>query len=99
MLWAWAIFKTRGTPLLPSARPTSLVEAGPFRVTRNPMYLGMVLLLSSPAFFTGDQFLYISPLAFFLTINGVYVPHEEATLQGVFGQGYLDYKARVRRWL
>ena len=88
--------KTNVSPLRPS---TYLVVGGPFRWSRNPMYLGINLVLLGISLALR---LYWVPLLMpaLLTIchHGV-VLKEEAYLEEKFGTGYLNYKARVRRWL
>ena len=97
--WAFRLCKKKGTTRNPYGTPTAVVATGPFRFSRNPMYLGVSLVLLGAAIFVGTVPLFLAPLAFFLTMNAVFIPREETTLERVFGQEYLDYKTRVRRWL
>ena len=86
----------RGPPVRAS---TALVEDGPFRFTRNPMYLGLLLVLAGLFVLLGT----VSPLivlpAFFWVLQPRFVVHEEAHMQTHFGTRYEDYRRRVRRWL
>ncbi len=97
--WAFRMFQKKGTTHNPYGTPTAVVATGPFRFSRNPMYLGVSLVLLGVAIFVGTVPLFLAPLAFFLTMNAVFIPREERTLERIFGQEYLDYKHRVRRWL
>ena len=99
MLWAWSLFRNSRTPFRPTRRPKKMVTAGPFEWTRNPMYLGIVLILSGIACYMGSVIMFIAPGAFFITINAVYIPYEEKVLVKIFGEEYKRYQKRVRRWL
>jgi protein-S-isoprenylcysteine O-methyltransferase Ste14 len=98
-LWAAGLFRAAGTPVVPFTRSTALVTGGIYSWTRNPMYLGMVLALLGLAVLLGTLGAFI-PIAFFVwQIRRKFVLPEEAFLEGLFGGSYLEYKARVRRWL
>ena len=99
MLWAFQLFRQRGTTIFPSGAPTALVTSGPFRISRNPMYLAVVVMLLGGASLIGTLPMLLVPLAFFLTMQALYIPHEEKALAHFIGEEYLDYQARVRRWL
>lgn len=99
--FAWMVrtMKMAGTPIQNSAIPATLVESGPFKRTRNPMYLfgsvayaGLALLLVEP------WSLALLPAVLAVTHSGV-VLREEALLERQFGDAYKRYKARVPRWL
>ena len=98
-LAAWRLFERVGTRVEPWRASTGIVESGPFRWTRNPMYLGMALI------YAGLAIALDGPIAADLlpVVAGVIqtqvIAREERYLEGKFGQAYLDYKARVRRWL
>ncbi len=96
---ALTLFKEAGTTHNPYGIPVALVTTGPFRFTRNPMYLGVTSVLLGIAILIGTLPLFLAPLLFFLTIHTVFIPDEERTLERIFGQQYVDYKSRVRRWL
>jgi protein-S-isoprenylcysteine O-methyltransferase Ste14 len=99
MFWGWKLFHNRGTSVCPFDPSTYFVREGPFRFTRNPMYLGMTLILLGIAFAAGTPPVFLTPLAFFLTLNKVFIPYEEKKMEETFGEDYLDYKRRVRRWV
>ncbi len=92
-------FNRAGTPHDPYAHPEALVVAGPYRFTRNPMYLGVTLVLLGLAVWFGTWPYFLAPPLFMLTIRLAFIPREERRLEATFGQAYLDYKARVRRWI
>jgi protein-S-isoprenylcysteine O-methyltransferase Ste14 len=92
-------FKRAGTAVRPFEPSTALVDSGPFRFTRNPMYLGMLLFLAGLFVLLGtlSPLLVIPPFVWLL--HARFVVHEEAHMERHFGEHYLDYKRRVRRWL
>jgi protein-S-isoprenylcysteine O-methyltransferase Ste14 len=92
-------FKKAGTAIKPFEPSTVLVTNGLYRFTRNPMYLGLVILLIGVASYLGSLTPYVVIPVFFLTMQQCFIKHEEAFLENIFGQEYLDYKDKVRRWL
>ena len=92
-------FRKAGTPVRPGDQPTKLVTSGPYRITRNPMYLGLELVLLGVFFLTKSPFFLIPPIAFFFLINFLQIPFEENLLTERFGRSYVEYCHRVRRWL
>lgn len=98
MVWAWRLFHLKETAVHPFEESTYFVQEGPYRFTRNPMYLGMTLILLGIALFAGTPPAFFTPLAFFLTMNAAFVPFEEKKMAARFGEAYLAYKRRVRRW-
>lgn len=99
MTWAWRLFRVKGTSVCPFEESTHFVQEGPYRFTRNPMYLGMTLILLGVSFSAGTPPVFLAPLAFFLTIHLLFIPYEEAKMERTFGEKYLDFKRRVRRWI
>jgi protein-S-isoprenylcysteine O-methyltransferase Ste14 len=78
---------------------TEIIEQGPFRITRNPMYLQMVLVCVGVAIILWNVWiLLLTPLCAWLLQRLVIAP-EEAYLERKFGERYLAYKRRVRRWI
>lgn len=90
--------RTTVNPLKP-ASASALVDSGIYRITRNPMYVGMLLVLVAWAVFLAAPWLLLGPLAFFLYIGRFQIAPEERVLSRIFGAAYTDYQARVRRWL
>jgi protein-S-isoprenylcysteine O-methyltransferase Ste14 len=89
-IWADRLFHKKGTPVKPIERASCLLEEGPFVFTRNPMYLGMAMILVGTAVVLGNIASFAAPVAFLIT---------KKALEDTFGPEYLDYKKRVRRWL
>ncbi len=97
--WAWTTFHLKGTTKDPREDSTALVTTGPYRVTRNPMYVGLTLAYVGAAG-AGGQILPIATLVLVLAyVNWVVIPVEEHRLRGVFGPAYDAYRLQVRRWL
>lgn len=97
--WALFTFSRQKTTIYPTGRPTHLVSEGLFRVTRNPMYLGLALILTGFAFMMGSPQAFVAPILFVAAMNFIYIPFEERRLLGIFGGAYEAYCHRVRRWL
>jgi protein-S-isoprenylcysteine O-methyltransferase Ste14 len=96
---AFATFKRFGTPVRPGANPTHFVVTGPYRVTRNPMYLGLLTFLVGCFFVSESLYFLIPPALFFLMINFRQIPFEERLLVDRFGEAYEAYRKQVRRWI
>lgn len=97
--WALLTFRRAGTTHHPYAQTTALVTTGPYRVTRNPMYLSVTLVLAGIAIWVGAWPMMLVPVAFFATVACFVVPGEETRLATWFPEVYPAYRARVRRWL
>jgi protein-S-isoprenylcysteine O-methyltransferase Ste14 len=97
--YAAAIFAARDTTKDPYGQPAALVTIAPFTFTRNPMYLGLTIILFGFAIFFFSPAMLLAPLVFFVVIDRVIIPKEEQALERSFGSSYLDYQRRVRRWL
>jgi protein-S-isoprenylcysteine O-methyltransferase Ste14 len=96
---AAALLFRAGTTPDPRRPTTALVAHGPYRFTRNPMYLGLALLYLGLALLVNSAWpLALFPVAIMLVERWV-IAREEAYLERVFGDVYRAYKARVRRWL
>jgi protein-S-isoprenylcysteine O-methyltransferase Ste14 len=95
----FSAFRKAGTSLRPGDEPTQFITQGPFRFTRNPMYLGFGLILIAAFFLTKSFFFLIPPVVFFLLMNFLLVPFEEKLMTEHFGEPYSEYRRRVRRWL
>ena len=79
--------------------PTRLVTSGPFSFTRNPMYLGFLLVLLGAALLAGYAVGFLAPLIFFVLAQAWYIPFEERAAAAAFGGDYDRYRAATRRWL
>lgn len=90
--------KTTVNPLHPE-QAAALVRFGIYRITRNPMYVGLLLILLAWAVFLSSAWALFGPLAFMLYITRFQILPEERVLSGKFGADYAAYRASVRRWL
>ena len=98
-LSAIAVFRKAGTRVEPYKPTTAIVSSGPFGYTRNPIYMGMFLGQIGLGIAFNSLWILAMLVPFFLAIRYGVVAREEAYLERKFGQVYLDYKSRVRRWL
>jgi protein-S-isoprenylcysteine O-methyltransferase Ste14 len=97
--WSLWLFGRHRTGLLPGQAAESLMEDGPFRVSRNPLYLGLLALYLGLALLAPTVWgLMLTPVAVVLLLWGAILP-EERYLHERFGPSYDDYARRVRRWL
>jgi protein-S-isoprenylcysteine O-methyltransferase Ste14 len=98
-VWAIGLFKRAHTSLIPVVPSAALVAEGPYRFTRNPMYLGLALIYSGTAlFFQLSWGLLLLPLVLIL-VHFLVIVKEEHYLERRFGQVYRRYRLQVRRWL
>ena len=97
-LMAFRASRTTVNPLSPQ-RASALVTAGVYRVTRNPMYVGMALLLLAWAVHLSSGWALLGPVAFVLYITRFQIRPEEQVLRRLFGAQFDAYAKRVRRWL
>lgn len=97
-LWAFRRAHTTINPLKPH-RTSTLVSSGVYRVTRNPMYLGMLCLLLAWAAYLGQPWNLLGPLGFAAYITRFQIVPEERAIRARFGPEFDAYCARVRRWL
>ena len=98
-VWSVVTFKRAGTPV-PGGQPTTtIVGAGPYRFSRNPIYLAFSLFHLGIAVWVNSLWLLATLLAAATLISFVVIRREEAYLARKFGTQYLDYKVSVRRWL
>jgi protein-S-isoprenylcysteine O-methyltransferase Ste14 len=98
-LWAGRTFHRAGTPVNPFEPSSSLVRQGPFRFSRNPIYLGMALLYVGGCVL-GNMFwpLLFLPISLGL-IHFTVIRREESYLSSMFGPAYDEYRRQVRRWI
>ena len=96
-----AAFRRVGTtvnPLHPE-KASRLVVSGIYKITRNPMYLGLLLVLIAWALILSNALAIIILPAFILYMNRFQIEPEEVALTSAFGEEFTQYKSRVRRWL
>jgi protein-S-isoprenylcysteine O-methyltransferase Ste14 len=100
-LFAYSIrqFRMAGTPVPGNKPTTAIVRTGPYRFSRNPIYLAFFALHLGLAIWVNSLWLVATLILTVAIIAVVVVPREERYLTGRFGAEYLKYKASVRRWL
>jgi protein-S-isoprenylcysteine O-methyltransferase Ste14 len=99
-VWAIVLFRREGTEVSPTSPANrTLVTSGPYRFTRNPMYLGLVIVTLGIAVWVGAWPMFIAPIAVFATANWIHIPFEEDKMRRQFGATYDGYVRRVRRWV
>lgn len=90
---------SHGTTIYPNGQASALVTDGPYRYSRNPMYLGMALLVLGFALALGSVGALLGVPVFMLAVQWLFILPEERRLEGLFGEAYRGYCRRVRRWL
>lgn len=90
--------KTTVNPMKPGSASV-LVERGIYQWTRNPMYLGFLVVLIGWAIFLSNIVAFLLPPAFVCYMNRFQIEPEEKALAALFGQTFVAYRTRVRRWL
>jgi len=98
-VWAMAQFRAQQTTLLPFGRATSLLDRGPFRWSRNPLYVALVATLAAFGLLLASCWILAATLALGAALDRWVIPEEEARMTELFGERYAGYAARVRRWL
>lgn len=96
---AVATFLRARTGIIPVRPATVLVTSGPYRLTRNPMYVGFALLYAGLAIWLDVIWAVIALPLVLLVVDRYVIAREEHYLDRRFGEEYLRYRARVRRWL
>jgi len=97
--WGWLLFRKAKTTRVPGAASSTMVTWGPYRVTRNPMYLGLTIAYLGEAGILRQLWpVLLLPLVL-AYLNWILIPVEEAKLRQVFGMRYEEYRKRVGRWV
>ena len=97
-VWTDGLFKKLSTTVKPDQKPSVLIDYGPFRISRNPMYLGMTLMLIGAGILLGSITSFVGAILFVVAMEYYFIPDEEKTMQETFGDEFLKYKSKVRRW-
>jgi len=98
MTWTATLFREERTSFQLRGGSSALVTSGPFRFSRNPMYLGMLTWLIGLAVLLESLIAFLFPILFFLLASLLIIPPEEKRLGQLFGMQFIEYKRRVRRW-
>jgi len=99
MIRAWWLFQQHETAICPTAETTSIIVGDIYKLTRNPMYLGMIMILIGIALLVGSWPYYFVAIVYAVILNHVFCPYEERKLLAQYGIEYADYTVRVRRWV
>ena len=99
MVWAVALFRLVGTTPNPTKPTTALVVRGPFRFTRNPMYLGLTLVGVGVGLVTDAIWVALLAILASVAVQVLVIAKEEPYLERKFGADYRAYRERVGRWL
>lgn len=98
-VWADQSLKKYKTTVKPNEKPAALIVTGAFKISRNPMYLGMALILFGAGFILGSVISFVGVLLFITAMEIMFIPQEEKNLKEQFGEEFEAYKKKVRRWL
>ena len=99
MMWAWFLFKKSNTVVCPTGTTSLIVTKGVYKFSRNPMYLGMTMMLTGASFLMGSVSSFLAPAAFFLIIDKFFIPYEEEKLFATMQDEYSQYFEETRRWI
>jgi protein-S-isoprenylcysteine O-methyltransferase Ste14 len=99
MIRGWWLFKQFGTAICPTATASTLVTQDVYSISRNPMYLGIFLMLCALGILTGSAPFYVAAAGYWVVMDRAFCPYEERKSLQEFDAEYLAYTQRVRRWL
>jgi protein-S-isoprenylcysteine O-methyltransferase Ste14 len=101
-LYAWCLsfhFRSYRSSVRVGFSPPHLVIAGPYRFSRNPMYVSGLIVWFGWAVFYGSPAVFVALLLLWFIFAFRVIPHEERLLEKLFGDEYLEYKRSIRRWI
>lgn len=98
-IWTDNLFKKLNTTVKPDQKPSVLIDYGPFKISRNPMYLGMALLLIGAGILMGSVTAFIGAIFFIVAMETFFIPDEEKIMRDAFDEKFENYKKNVRRWI
>lgn len=98
-VWPIQLFKKSGQNPTPWSETPEIIVLGPYKFTRNPMYLMMLLVCLGFATILSESWILILTPVLAIALYHIAIKHEEAYLEEVFGDSYRDYKKLVRRWI
>lgn len=96
-VWVEKLFKQRDTTVEPLEKPSALIDYGPFRLSRHPMYLGMFTVLLGVGVVSGSLISFVGPVLFLTLMEALFIPREESSMEETFGAEYAQYRGRVGR--
>jgi len=98
-IWTDQLFKKWNTTVKPDELPSTFIQTGPFKISRHPMYLGMAAILLGSSIVCGTVITIIYPIVFIILMEILFISKEENNMKKQFGNTYLQYNKRVRRWI
>jgi protein-S-isoprenylcysteine O-methyltransferase Ste14 len=98
-VWGLATFRGAGTPIRPNKPASTLVTHGPFRLSRNPMYLGLCVVYLGVMLLLNSAWIVLFLPLVITILHLTVIRREERYLSATFGVTYDEYRRRVRRWL
>jgi protein-S-isoprenylcysteine O-methyltransferase Ste14 len=98
-IWTDQMMKKQKTTVKPDEKPSVFIQMGRFKISRNPMYLGIALLLIGAGFILGSVTSFVGVILFVTAMKIVFIKTEEKILQEQFGEEYMAYKKKVKRWV
>ena len=98
-VWAFRTFKAGKTTIMPNQAVSNLVTNGPFAWSRNPIYVGNIVLISGIGIATGNSWMLLAAAEAAVLIDKLAIRREEAHLKANFEMEWSEYSARVRRWV
>jgi len=101
LLAAWSLYEfyKADTDVRPDKPDSALLTSGPYRFTRNPLYIVLTLAQLTVAIWLNNLWIVLLVIPSVIVISSYAIAREERYLETLFGQQYMDYKKRVRRWL
>lgn len=99
VLWAIKLLRKHKTTLHPRRKPSKLVMHGPYRYSRNPIYLGFLMISVGTVLMFANVLAFVGPIIFLAFVNTFFIPYEESMLTKAFGTSYKSYKKKTRRWV
>ena len=99
VFFSFRFMRKMETTFIPDGTPKKLISSGPFKISRNPIYLGMLLILFGIAFLMSSLSAVIIAIVFGLIINFTWIAHEEKKLKELFSEDWENYSRQVRRWI
>jgi protein-S-isoprenylcysteine O-methyltransferase Ste14 len=99
MLWAAREFHRARTSFHPTEPTTAILVSGPYRFSRNPLYIGLTAITAGAALLADEAWIFVMIVPALIVMHHGVILREERYLERKFGRTYTDYKAKVRRWI
>ena len=99
ILWSTIEFKRHQTTILPHKASSAIINSGPFKYSRNPIYFSFALIQVGAAVLLANLWIFLLLVPVFIIMEKKVIEREEAFLTQEFGEPYNDYKKQVRRWI